>query len=71
MTRITGTAVASSHGAPASTCTFCASCSRMPQLIAGGRRPSPRKLSEVSLTIITGKARLTAAMMWLANDGSM
>ena len=44
---------------------FCASCSSTPQLIAGGRRPRPRKLSVVSLMIMAGSARLTAAMMWL------
>ncbi len=38
--RSTGT---SSHGEMASAWMFCASCSSTPQLIAGGRRPSPRK----------------------------
>ena len=50
---------------------FCASCSRMPQLIAGGRSPRPRKLSDVSLMIMAGSARLVAAMMWERKDGSM
>ena len=42
---------------------FCASCSRTPQLIAGGRRPSPRKLNDVSLMMIAGIASVVAAMM--------
>ena len=33
--------------------------------------PSPRKLSEVSLMIITGIASVLAAMMWLVNAGTM
>ncbi len=51
--------------------TFWACCSRTPQLIAGGRRPRPRKLSAVSLTIMAGSASVVAAMMWLMNDGTM
>ena len=50
---------------------FCASWSSTPQLIAGGRRPSPRKLSDVSLMIIAGIASVVAAMMWLMNEGTM
>ena len=50
---------------------FWASWSRTPQLIAGGRRPSPRKLSDVSLMMIAGIASVVAAMMWLMNDGTM
>ncbi len=33
--------------------------------------PSPRKLSEVSLMIMTGMASVLAAMMWLVNAGTM
>ena len=50
----------SSHGEIASVWTFCACCSITPQEIAGGRRPRPRKLSEVSLMIIAGSARVTS-----------
>ena len=50
---------------------FCASCSSTPQLIAGGRRPRPRKLSDVSLMMIAGIASVVAAMMWLMNEGTM
>ena len=42
---------------------FWASCSRTPQLIAGGRKPSPRKLNDVSLMMIAGIASVVAAMM--------
>ena len=48
---------------------FCASCSSTPQLIAGGRRPRPRKLRDVSSMIITGMASVIAAMMWLQERG--
>jgi len=41
-----------------------------PQLMAGGRRPNPRKDSEVSLMIMAGMARVVAAMMWLRKRGS-
>ena len=60
-----------SQGEMANACTFCASCSSTPQLTAGGRRPRPRKLSDVSLMIMAGMARVVAAMMWLRNDGTM
>ena len=53
----------SSHGACATVWMFCASCRSTPQLIAGGRMPSPRKLSEVSLMIMTGMASVLDAMM--------
>ena len=46
---------------------FWASCSSTPQLIAGGRKPSPRKLNEVSLMMIAGKASVVAAMIWPKN----
>ena len=62
---------ANSQGAVEIERMFCASCSNTPQLTTGGCRPRPRKLSEVSARIITGMARLTAAMMWLAKDGTM
>src|SRR5205814_10403666 len=38
-----------SHGEITNAWMFCASWSRTPQLIAGGRKPSPRKLNDVSL----------------------
>ena len=71
MTTITGTAAIKSQGAMASAWMFCASCSSTPQLIAGGRKPRPRKESVVSLMIIAGKARLTAAMMCDRKEGTM
>jgi hypothetical protein len=52
-----------SHGASATVWMFWASCRSTPQLIAGGRMPRPRKLSEVSLMIMTGMARVLAAMI--------
>ena len=61
----------SSQGEIARAWMFWASCSSTPQLIAGGRRPRPRKLSDVSLMIMAGRARVVAAMMWLVNDGTM
>ena len=70
-TMITGTAGSISHGEMATVWTFCACCSRTPQLIAGGRRPRPRKLRAVSLMIMAGRASVVAAMMWLMNDGTM
>ena len=36
--------------------------------MAGGRIPRPRKLSEVSLMIMAGTAKVVAAMMWLRNE---
>ncbi len=60
-----------SQGASASVWMFCASWRSTPQLIAGGRMPSPRKLSEVSLMIIAGMASVLVAMMWLRNVGTM
>jgi hypothetical protein len=48
---------------------FCASCSSTPQLTTGGFRPTPRKESEVSATIIVGTARVTMARIWLVSDG--
>ena len=50
---------------------FWACCSMTPQLMAGGLRPSPRKLSDVSLMMIAGRARVVAAIMWLMKDGTM
>src|SRR5258707_1278281 len=60
-----------SQGASARVWMFCASCSRTPQLMAGGRMPRPRKESEVSLMIITGMASELGAMMWLRKVGTM
>src|SRR6516164_3674029 len=57
----------SSQGASAKVWIFCASCNSTPQLIAGGRIPSPRKESEVSLMINTGMASELVAMIWLRN----
>jgi hypothetical protein len=71
MTVTTGTAASSSQGAPARTCTFCASCNKIPQEIAGGRRPRPRNDKDVSLMIMAGSASDTAAITWLVKDGSM
>jgi hypothetical protein len=68
---ITGTAGSISHGEMATVCTFWACCNSTPQLIAGGRRPRPRKLNAVSEMIIAGRASVVAAMMWLMNDGTM
>ena len=70
-TTITGTAGSISHGEMATVWTFWACCNKTPQLMAGGRRPRPRKLRAVSLTIIAGRARVVAAMIWLMNDGTM
>ena len=42
-----------------------------PQLIAGGRRPRPRKLKEVSLMIMAGSASVVEAIMWLKKEGAM
>ena len=67
---VTGIDGISSQGEIARAWMFCACCSRTPQQIAGGRRPRPRKLSEVSLMIMAGMARVVAAMMWLRNDGT-
>ena len=33
--------------------------------------PSPRKLRDVSARIMPGMVRVSAAMMWLKNDGTM
>ena len=52
-----------SHGEITNAWMFCASWSSTPQLIAGGRKPSPRKLNDVSLMMIAGIARVVAAMM--------
>ena len=49
---------------------FCAPFSSTPSEIAGGRRPSPRKPSAVSLAIIAGSASVVVAMMWLMHEGS-
>ena len=68
---MTGTAGSINHGEIATVWTFCACWSSTPQLMAGGRRPRPRKLSAVSLMIIAGSASVVAAMMWLRNVGTM
>ena len=63
ITTITGIATTSCQGDMASVWIFCASRSITPQLMAGGRRPNPRKLSAVSLMIMAGMASVVAAMM--------
>ena len=68
---MTATDGMSSQGERTSAWMFCASCSSTPQLIAGGRSPSPRNESDVSLMMIAGIASVVAAMMWLMNDGTM
>src|SRR5207245_11781239 len=69
ITMMTGTEAARSHGEMASAWMFWACWRSTPQLMAGGRRPSPRKDSEVSLMIMAGEARVGAAMMCLRKDG--
>ena len=70
MTRITGAAGSRSQGEMASAWTFCACWSSTPQLIAGGRSPSPRKDNDVSLMTMAGIANVVAAMMWLMKEGT-
>ena len=53
----------SNHGEKAIDWMFCASVRRTPQLKAGGRIPSPKKLRLVSLRIITGTASVKEAMI--------
>ena len=65
ITTITGIAGINNQGVRAMAWIFCASFSNTPQLMAGGRRPRPRKLSVVSVIIIKGSARDAAAIMWL------
>ncbi len=60
---VTGIEGINSHGEIAKAWIFCACCSKTPQLIAGGRNPKPRKLSDVSLMIMAGIASVVAAMM--------
>ena len=57
---ITNATGVKSHGYRAIAWMFCASCSSTPQLIAGGRSPSPRNESEVSLMMIAGIASVVA-----------
>ena len=57
-------------GESATVCTFCACCRSTPQLMAGGRKPRPRKLSAVSPMTIAGSASVVAAMMWLRKSGT-
>ena len=59
------------HGDSATDWMFCACWSITPHDTAGGRSPRPRKLSEVSATIMSGSASVVAAMMWLVKSGSM
>ena len=68
---ITGQTEVISHGDWAIARRFWVSCSITPQLMAGGRRPSPRKLRPVSARIIPGMARVAVAMMWLLMAGTM
>ncbi len=42
--------------------TFCESCRRTPQLMVGGRKPSRRKLNEVSARIMPGMAIVMVTM---------
>ena len=60
----------SSHGVATIALTFCAAFNSTPQLMAGGCRPMPRKLSAVSPRIIHGIASVPDAMTWLRNDGT-
>src|SRR3989442_15079180 len=53
-TMITGTAGSISHGEMATVWTFWACCSNTPQLMAGGRRPRPRKLRAGPLMLMAG-----------------
>src|SRR5262249_57415950 len=69
-TTITGTAASISQGEIATVWTFWACCRSTPQLMAGGRRPRPRKLSAVSLTIMAGRGRGGAAVMWGLKEGT-
>src|SRR2546421_1573679 len=55
ITMMTGTEAARSHGEMASAWMFWACWRSTPQLMAGGRRPNPRKDSEVSLMIMAGE----------------
>ncbi len=48
---------------------FCASFSSTPQLVIGGRRPRPRKLSAVSPRIIAGIDSVADAIRWLMKPG--
>src|SRR5262249_28919566 len=59
-----------SQGASATVWMFWASCRSTPQLIAGGRIPSPRKDRDVSLMIMAGMASVLVAMMWERNVGT-
>jgi hypothetical protein len=65
ITTITGNAGNINQGVKAIEWTFCVACNRTPQLIAGDRKPNPRKLNAVSLMIIEGIARVVAAIRWL------
>ena len=61
--RTTAPAGKKTHGARAIAETFWASCSKTPQLIAGGRRPRPIKLKPVSLRIMPGIERVRLAII--------
>jgi hypothetical protein len=50
---------------------FCASVRRTPQLVIGGRSPSPRNDSAVSPRIIPGIKSVAEAIRWLMNAGIM
>jgi hypothetical protein len=48
---------------------FCASERSTPQLVMGGRRPSPRKESAVSPRIMFGIDRVAETIRWLVKAG--
>ena len=49
---------------------FCASLSSTPQLVIGGRTPSPRNDSAVSPRIMPGIIKVAEAIRWLVKLGS-
>ena len=49
---------------------FCASFSKTPQLVIGGRSPRPRKDSAVSPRIMPGITRVAEAIRWLIKLGN-
>ena len=59
----------STQGASATARISCASDSDTPQLMAGARRPRPKKLREVSAMMIPGILNVVEAMMWLYEGG--
>src|SRR2546427_11550163 len=69
ITMMTGTEAARSHGEMASAWMFWACWRSTPQLMAGGRRPSPRKDSEVSLMIMAGVGGGGGGVVWVGEEG--